>query len=275
MFCISLRSLVTNSPYFLEASTHHVCVTHISRRTGLTPYEPYGVGTAVPSCGWRSKTPSGPAGDGSARKPHPGQSHSGNVLRAPGTAPLVTTPPPLANSTSPSLERSRTSRAVSSGPVQHSRWQLRRHPHSLSRHRGRCKDIFKVGNIFTHYPNVQNPEMPNASDLAVWLSVFFVTSLHRLFCKTSIWEAPIWTLPQNYSCAIQGHKVLKLVPCCLFLLFFYFLKKKKTHKIWLVAILFLYVPIFLSFTFGFWVTDAISKPVSFCKVREGVSWYFS
>lgn len=205
MFCISLRPSVTNSQYLLEVSTRQVCVTCISRRTGLTPYKPYGVGTAIPSHGWRSEAPGGqwPAWDGSAGKwqsqnSHPGAVSFWNWTLNPWNSPSCKHSSVHANSTSPSLERSRSSQAVSRGPVQHSRWRLGRHPHSLSRHRGRCKDIFKVGNIFTHYPNVQNPEMPNASDLAVWLSVFFVTSLHRLFCKTNIWEAPIWTL--LYTC---------------------------------------------------------------------------
>lgn len=34
-------------------------------------------------------------------------------------------------------------------------------PHSHSRHRGRCKDIFKVGDIFTHYLNVRKKKKNN------------------------------------------------------------------------------------------------------------------
>lgn len=47
---------------------------------------------------------------------------------------------------------------------------------------------------------------------------------------------------------------IKWVPCYLFL---YFLEKKISHAIWLVAVLFSYAPIFLSFSSGFWATDAI------------------
>lgn len=71
--------------------------------------------------------------------------------------------------------------------------------------------------------------------------------------KKDYLESTNWNFHVYLLVCHLGSKVLKLVPCYLFL---YFLEKK-SHEIWLVAVLFSYVPIFLSLSSGFWATDAI------------------
>lgn len=145
---------------------------------------------------------------------------------------------------------------------------------SLSLSAQKVSNLVKAGTIFTHYPNVQKKKKKSLIPL---FSCLAKCAFHNLLTqpalkkKRTLREEPVCTYIHSLVCYL-GSEVLKSAPAVYFYIMFVFSSKKNLMKLYCIVFMCSNISIIY---FWFLGCSCYLRTVSFCKVGEGVSRYFS